>query len=99
MSKEEIGHSVYGFEKRKEINITMCGGCREWWNYVIRFDKDGDFDLYREDCDGLHHIDRNPVILFNPETEKLLTGEDKYEGIINRDGWVLVDYNFYEEYI
>jgi hypothetical protein len=97
MSDCEYGETVFGIKKVRELSLTMCGGCREWWNYIIRFDKDGGIDLYREDLEGLHHITRNPdCILFNYETEQLIF--ERYEGM-NESEWVNVNEDFYDNFV
>ena len=47
----------YGFSQKRIIRIVMCGGCKEWWNYVLEFKQGYDnlngYKLYREDSDGI----------------------------------------------
>ena len=37
---------IYGCQSERVATINICGGCAEWWNYVLVF-KDNDYTLYR----------------------------------------------------
>ena len=51
----------FGSQIEKIGRLNMCGGCADWWNYVLKFD-DYDYTLYREDRNGLREIEN--VILY-----------------------------------
>ena len=84
-------HKCYATKTKREAVLNMCGGCAEWWNYVLKFDKEG-FDLYIEDSSGLCHIQRNPKLFWNMETEEVLLGEPKPE---EEDIFVAIDEEFF----
>lgn len=51
----------YSVQKKATIILNMCGGCADWWDYVLEFHvgADGeieyeDYTLYTRDADGLH---------------------------------------------
>ena len=33
-------HKCYATKTKREAVLNMCGGCAEWWNYVLKFDKE-----------------------------------------------------------
>ena len=60
--------SINGCNAKKTAKINICGGCAEWWNYVLVFEDDY-YMLYVEDRTGLtkksgkliYHIDKEEV--------------------------------------
>ncbi len=83
----------YGIKIERIATINMCGGCAEWWNYVLKFDNNSNFDLYHEDSSGLHFIDRNPD-MYITDDEDVIMGDDIPDEI--PDNWFLLDSEFFD---
>ena len=62
----------YGFSQKRIIRIVMCGGCKEWWNYVLEFKQGYDnlngYKLYREDSDGIKFMGGQLIVDLEGET-------------------------------
>jgi len=84
---------VFGITSKKVGTLNMCGGCAEWWNYLLMFDEDGDFDLFHEDKDGIHLIDETPLMYYDLEDEEVFLGDDIPEEI--GENMVIIDAEFF----
>lgn len=84
---------VFGITSGKVGTLNMCGGCAEWWNYILKFDEDGNFDLYHEDKDGIHHLHHNPLMYYDLEDEEVYLGDEIPEEL--GENMLLIDDDFF----
>ena len=82
----------FGSQIEKIGRLNMCGGCAEWWNYVLKFD-DYDYTLYREDRDGLREIE-NVILYYNTGTEDIRRCDTNSDHCPNEDE-VEIDADFF----
>jgi hypothetical protein len=82
---------IYGCQSERVATINICGGCAEWWNYVLVF-KDKDYTLYREDRFGRHLLSVKLIYHRDEEEVKEVFDIDDYEV---QDDEVVIDYDFF----
>ena len=83
--------NLYGTQTKSVATLNMCGGCQDWWNYVIHF-KD-DITVYRQDCDGLHQLPNIDLIYHRDEEE--IREEDSSTDYELKEDELLIDYDFF----
>tara|TARA_Y100001973_G_C5169122_1_gene317949 strand:- start:118 stop:405 length:288 start_codon:yes stop_codon:yes gene_type:complete len=82
---------IAGCDAQKIATIMMCGGCAEWWNYVLIF-KDGDYILFVEDRFGRHKKDLKLIYHIDEEEVKEVYDLDTYE---LQDDELIIDIDFF----
>ena len=87
----EDGAGFKYFKKEKEYVIYMCGGCAEWWNYVLTPQ-----GIYKEDTHGREKQDQD--LWCCPGGTYLSLQDKDYEP---REGesliWEMCDESFFNE--
>ena len=83
---------IAGCSTEKSATINICGGCAEWWNYILVFEDDGDYRVYVEDTHGRHLKHCKLVYHINEEGVKEVDDIDDYE---SQDDEVIVDRDFF----
>ena len=95
MSDEWI--SIYGCSTKRSATLNICGGCAEWWNYKLVFQKlDRErwgYTLYREDGLGLHRLPSKLVFRCNDDLREEIKEVDK-DYKCEKDE-IPVDYDFF----
>jgi len=69
---------IYGISTERRATFNMCGGCAEWWNYVVIF-TNGKDNIYREDSTGLHLVSGDLIYDSENEEVKLIFDIKNYE--------------------
>jgi len=88
------GIKCYGILTNTEVRLNMCGGCAEWWNYILRF-KNQDLYLYKESSKGEEYIARNPPIYWSADDEEVfLDLEDELDKSVVSELFIM-DYEFF----
>tara|TARA_R100000697_G_scaffold38101_2_gene50295 strand:- start:3076 stop:3357 length:282 start_codon:yes stop_codon:yes gene_type:complete len=76
----------------KTAIINVCGGCADWWNYVLVFDKNKNYTLYKEDRLGRHILPSK--LIYHIDEEEVKEIFDLNEYLVQKDE-IIVDYNFF----
>ena len=93
MSENSI--RCYGMKTQQRGVLHVCGGCPDWWDYVLLFDKEGNYELYKENRHGLQHI--GGILFYNTETEELRRHNNIVdEGRFRCENEVEVEYDFFD---
>lgn len=92
-------NNIFGCSKQKSATINMCGGCAEWWNYKLVFEKinrkEWKYKLYREDGLGLHILPSKLIF------RELDDGVESVKEVLDlesyklNDGEIIIDYDFF----
>lgn len=79
---EYEGDRCYGITRCIMNIYTMAGGSRDWWNYIIEFNEDGEQKaVYIEDRYG-KHLQKNHILIIREdedEDEEMVLVDEDYE--------------------
>ena len=53
-NEEDEFEEVYGTVTRRTVQLTMAGGGDHWWNYILEFEANGEYQVYIENNTGRH---------------------------------------------
>tara|TARA_R100001163_G_scaffold6097_1_gene7015 strand:+ start:1159 stop:1446 length:288 start_codon:yes stop_codon:yes gene_type:complete len=85
----------YGSKTQQRAVLHMCGGCPDWWDYVLIFDKEGNYELHKENQYGLHHL--GGQLFYNTETEELRRQNGvNDEGIFCKENEIEIEFDFFD---
>jgi len=86
---------IYGTSTKISGKINMCGGCAEWWNYILFFnsaDSDSSYSLFIEDSLGLKRIEGYLVYHIDEEEVRVADDSEDYDP----DSEMLIDYDWFD---